>query len=118
MRRRRGLSHCSGAPGAVVRMPPEERNGPPVGGPNHQGDHQGGGIKNQDIGNYGMAIFPQHAEMLAAAGISVEHARARGYKSVDTKVRVHALGITRAGCNVPGLLAMPLSYAAGLLRTY
>lgn len=53
---------------------------------------------------WGMGILPQHRAMLAASGITPEFARRRGYVSVDTKVRVRTLGITRAGCNVPGLL--------------
>jgi Domain of unknown function (DUF3854) len=58
--------------------------------------------------NYGMALFPQHARMLEASGITPEHARARGYVSVDTKVRLEQLGITPSGRNVPGLLVPSL----------
>lgn len=54
--------------------------------------------------DYSMAIFPQHARMLAASGITPEHAHARGYVSVDTKRLLHDRKITPAGCNVPGLL--------------
>lgn len=53
--------------------------------------------------NYG-ALFPQHAAMLAASGITPEHAFARGYQSVDTRTRLEAIGVTKAGRNVPGLL--------------
>lgn len=53
---------------------------------------------------YGIALLPQHAAMLAASGITPEHARARGYQSVDTKQRVRNLNITDSGCGVPGLL--------------
>lgn len=56
------------------------------------------------VNQWGMSILPQHRAMLAASGITPEIARRRGYVSVDTKVRVRTLGITRAGCNVPGLL--------------
>jgi putative DNA primase/helicase len=96
----------------VVSVPaPEKRTGPVVSGAG-TGDHTGGGIEHQDTDadrqrestNYGIAIFPQHAAMLHASGITVEQARARNYQSVDTKRRVRELGITRAGCNVPGLL--------------
>lgn len=54
--------------------------------------------------NYGEALFPQHARMLAASGITPEHARARGYVTADTKTRLEVLGITPAGRRVPGLL--------------
>lgn len=54
--------------------------------------------------NYGEALFPQHARMLAASGITPEHARARGYVTADTKARLEVLGITPAGRRVPGLL--------------
>ena len=53
---------------------------------------------------YGGTILPQHAKMLAASGISPECARARGYVSVDTKVRLEKLGVTAAARKVPGLL--------------
>ena len=58
--------------------------------------------------NYGMALFPQHAQMLAASGITPEHARARGYVTIDTKVRLDRLGITPSGRNIPGLLVPSL----------
>ena len=57
---------------------------------------------------YGLAIFDQHAAMLAASMITPEHARARGYVSVDTKVRLEGIGVTKAGRNVPGLLVPQL----------
>lgn len=53
---------------------------------------------------YGGGIFPQHADMLAASGITPEHAHVRGYQSVDTKKRLEGVGITLAGRRVPGLL--------------
>lgn len=53
---------------------------------------------------YGGGLFPQHAEMLAASGISPERARARRYRSVDTKVNLEHYGVTAAGRKVPGLL--------------
>jgi hypothetical protein len=59
-------------------------------------------------GNYGMALHTNHAQMLAESGITPEHARARGYVTVDTKTRLQQLGITRAGRNVPGLLVPSL----------
>ena len=57
---------------------------------------------------YGVGIFPQHAAMLAASGITPDHARERGYVSVDTKKRLENLNITKAGRNVPGLLVPQL----------
>lgn len=56
------------------------------------------------MSDYGGRLEPQHAEMLAASGITPEHARARGYVSVDTKARLEQIGVTKAGRNVPGLL--------------
>jgi len=58
--------------------------------------------------NYGARLFPHHAAMLAASGITPEHAAARGYVTVDTKKRLDDLGVTRAGRNVPGLLVPSL----------
>jgi hypothetical protein len=57
---------------------------------------------------YGMALFEQHARMLAESGITPEHARARRYVTVDTKARLQELGITPSGRNVPGLLVPSL----------
>ncbi len=54
--------------------------------------------------DYGMSIFPAHARMLGASGITPEHARARGYLSVDTKRLLLDKKVTPAGCSVPGLL--------------
>lgn len=60
-----------------------------------------------------MGIFDQHAAMLEASKITPEHARARGYVSVDTKTRINNLGTTSDGRTirvakdaqkVPGLL--------------
>lgn len=56
------------------------------------------------MSDYGLSIFPQHAAMLAASGITPEHARARGYVSVDTKARLEGIGVTKTGRNIPGLL--------------
>jgi len=57
---------------------------------------------------YGMALHANHAAMLAESGITPEHARDRGYVTVDTKVRLERLGITPPGRNVPGLLVPSL----------
>lgn len=58
--------------------------------------------------SYGIALFLQHAELLEASGIPVEHARARNYQSVDTKTRLEGIGITKSGRNTPGLLVPQL----------
>jgi Domain of unknown function (DUF3854) len=57
---------------------------------------------------YGIRLFDQHAAMLKASMVAPEHARARGYISVDTKIRLENLGISRAGRNIPGLLVPQL----------
>jgi len=56
------------------------------------------------VTDFGLSIFPQHTAMLAASGITPEHARARGYVSVDTKTRLEGIGVTKTGRNIPGLL--------------
>ena len=53
---------------------------------------------------YGMGLFSQHAELLRASAITPELARARGYRSVDTKAHLESIHIAKAGQNVPGLL--------------
>jgi hypothetical protein len=55
-----------------------------------------------------MSLFPQHTAMLGASGITPDHARARGYVSVDTRKRLEDLGVTRTGRRVPGLLVPQL----------
>jgi hypothetical protein len=60
------------------------------------------------MADYTVALFEQHAAMLAESGIPPEHAAARGYVSVDTKVRLEGIGVTKAGRNVPGLLVPQL----------
>ena len=67
--------------------------------------------------DYGARLFDQHAAMLAASAITPEHARARGYVSVDTKIRLEQLGVTKAGRNVPGLL-VPMRDKAGEVWGY
>src|SRR5215207_5817300 len=57
---------------------------------------------------YTAALFSQHQAMLAASNITPEHARARGYVSVDTKRRLEGIKITTTGRNVPGLLVPQL----------
>lgn len=60
------------------------------------------------MSGYGAGLFTQHAAMLAESGITPEHARARGYVTVDTKSRLEHLRITAAGRQVPGLLVPQL----------
>src|SRR4029453_10174696 len=67
--------------------------------------------------SYGLSVFPQHAAMLADSGIPPDHARARGYVSVDTKKRLERIGITKAGRNTPGLL-VPLLRTDGSVWGY
>jgi hypothetical protein len=62
-------------------------------------------------------ISPDHLAMLAASGITLEHAMARGYETIDDRRRLADLdgnghGITPAGRNVPGLL-VPMLRADG-----
>lgn len=61
---------------------------------------------------YGMGLFAQHAELLAASAIPSEQARTRGYVSVDTKARLDGYGFSPAQQLVPGLL-IPLHDATG-----
>ncbi len=60
------------------------------------------------MSGFGVSMFAQHAQMLAASGITPEHADARGYRSIDTKARLEVVGFTPAGRRVPGLLVPSL----------
>lgn len=62
--------------------------------------------------DYGSGLFPQHAELLRASAVPPEVARARQYRSVDTKARLEALHFGPAQRLVPGLL-VPLHDADG-----
>ena len=66
---------------------------------------------------YGGAIFDQHRELLEASGISVEVARARGYRSVDAKTALGDKGFGKAQQRVPGLL-IPWHGTAGGIVTW
>jgi hypothetical protein len=66
---------------------------------------------------YGMGIFPQHQELLAASAVSPEVARNRGYVSVDMKTRLRELGFGESQCRIPGLL-IPIYDTAGQLATH
>jgi hypothetical protein len=62
-----------------------------------------------DVVNYGISLFPQHAKMLEASGITPEHAHARGYRSVDIKKRLETVRVATSGRRVPGLLVPSLA---------
>jgi hypothetical protein len=49
-------------------------------------------------------ISPDHLAMLAASGITPEHAELRGYETVIDRRRLQTVGITKAARNTPGLL--------------
>jgi hypothetical protein len=66
---------------------------------------------------YGIGVFDQHAELLAASAIDPEVARARGYVSVDVKTRLEALGFSKVQRRVPGLL-IPVHGITGEVVTY
>jgi Domain of unknown function (DUF3854) len=70
-----------------------------------------------DLAEYGGRLFEQHAGMLASSGVTPDHARARGYLTVDTKKRLEDIGVTKAGQRVPGLL-VPLLRAEGSVWGY
>lgn len=53
-------------------------------------------------------ISPEHLAMLAASGITPEHAAARGYETITDTARLAELKIAKAGRNVPGLLVPQL----------
>jgi Domain of unknown function (DUF3854) len=69
------------------------------------------------VSDYGLHIFPQHAELLKASAIDPEVARERGYVSVDTKKRLETPGFSGRQRNVPGLL-IPVHDATGAIALY
>jgi hypothetical protein len=66
---------------------------------------------------YGAAIFPKHAEELAASAISPEVVRERRYISVDTKTRLEGPGFGTYQRRVPGLL-IPVHNVSGSVALY
>lgn len=62
-------------------------------------------------------LLPRHAELLAASRISLEVAKARGYRSVKKKVELRALGFSDSQCRVPALL-VPIWGVTGEIATY
>src|SRR6266487_3968777 len=67
--------------------------------------------------SYGLAIFPQHAALLAASAISPEVSRERGYVSVDTKKRLESAGFAQSQRTEPGLL-IPIHATDGEIRLH
>jgi hypothetical protein len=57
-----------------------------------------------DVGQYGSAVFPDHAKLLAASGITPEVAHARLYRSADSKEQLRRSGFTPAQHLPPGLV--------------
>ena len=62
-------------------------------------------------------LLSHHAEMLAASAIAPEVAKARGYRSLDTKAELERLGFGRAQRRVPGLL-IPIWGVHGEIASY
>jgi hypothetical protein len=69
------------------------------------------------VSEYGAAIFPHHAEILAASAIDPAVAAERGYVSVDTKARLESAGFVRSQRIAPGLL-IPIYGTDGELRLH
>ena len=53
---------------------------------------------------YGIALFPQHQTLLRESAIDPDVARARGYRSVDTKAHLESIDIPKTHRLIPGLL--------------
>ena len=67
--------------------------------------------------DYGPELVPQHQELLRASSISVEVARARGYRSATSKAELKALGFSEKQLRVPALL-IPVWGVAGEIVLY
>jgi hypothetical protein len=61
-------------------------------------------MQNSTTGASNGSIAPNHLDILAASGITPEHAAARGYETVTDKHKLVELGISAARRSVPGLL--------------
>ncbi len=61
---------------------------------------------------YGEGLFPQHAEKLAASGVTAAVAQARGYQSADTKAALRRFGFGVAQQRPPALV-IPLHGVMG-----
>jgi hypothetical protein len=70
------------------------------------------------MAGYSSALFPQHAELLAASAIAPEVAMARGYRSVDTKTQLARSGWGKSNkMPIPGLL-IPIHATDGAVRLH
>ena len=62
-------------------------------------------------------MLTQHQALIAASGISDTVAYARGYRSVEKKSELRALGFSEKQCRVPALL-LPIHTVNGEIGTY
>lgn len=65
----------------------------------------------------GQALLPQHAALIEASAISPEVARARGYRSVESRAELRRLGFSDRQCQAPALL-IPIWSVAGEVGNY
>jgi len=65
----------------------------------------------------GLYLLPQHEKLLVESAISQEVALARGYRSVEKKNELKALGFKEAQCRVPALL-LPVWGVGGEIVNY
>lgn len=89
---------------SVVVATPDAYRDSPLFGASGSSQPPSGGHAVDGLDSYGGALLRHHAAMLAASGISPEHARARRYRSIDTKVGLARYKVAAAGQRVPGLL--------------
>jgi Protein of unknown function (DUF3631)/Domain of unknown function (DUF3854) len=78
---------------------------------------QPGPDDGNDPGEYGIALLPQHQELLRASAISPEVARERAYVSVTEKSRLARIGFSPVQRIVPGLL-IPVRGVTGEVVTF
>jgi len=62
-------------------------------------------------------LLPQHVELLEKSAITPKVAKARGYRSVNSKAELDRLGFSSAQQLVPGLL-IPIHNVAGEIANY
>lgn len=80
----------------------------------------GGAFKpntNQDGADYGPSLLPQHQKILRESGIAPEVARARGYRSIQTRKEIRDAGFGDHQGNFPALL-FPIHNVGGRLATF
>jgi Domain of unknown function (DUF3854) len=100
--------------------PPERRSGPPLDKAARDVTAPATALDVSTVQGstgYGLAIFSQHAQLLAGSAISPEVARERGYVSADTRKQLERYGFERYQQRVPGLL-IPLHRADGSVWGY